>query len=80
MSRFYRDLHDRELLSQAASVLQEVQDRKLLDIILPPDARQEDEDDIFPRRLASVTVSNKRLVLVVEHRFFQKSQGASQSR
>ncbi len=57
-------------------MLQEVQERKLLDIFLPSDARAEGEDDVFPRRLASVAVNNKRLALVVERRFFQNSKRA----
>ncbi len=78
MSRFYRELHDRELLAQAAAILQEVQDRKLLDILLPADARNEDEDNtIFPRRLASVAAQKGRLVLAVERRFFQLSKHAT---
>ena len=77
MSRFYRDLHDRELLSQAALILSEVQERKLLDVMLPPDVRIEAEDEIFPRRLSSLSVSGGRLVLVAEPRFFGKSKRAS---
>ncbi|MDQ2841864.1 MAG: hypothetical protein M3Y72_12675 [Acidobacteriota bacterium] len=75
MSRFYRDLHDRELLAQAASVLQEAQDRKLVDVLLPPDALAPDDNNaIFPRRLASISVHSGRLQLAVEKRFFQKSK------
>jgi len=77
MSRYYRDLHDRELISQAATVLREVHERKLLDVFLPPDACVEGEDDdIFPRRLASVSIKNGRLALQVEQRFFQRSRRA----
>ena len=77
MSRFYRELHDRELLIQATAILQEVQDRKLLDVLLPTDAREADEDtQIFARRLASVSVHNGRMQLVVEQRFFQTSKSA----
>lgn len=32
MTRYYRDLHDRELLSQAESLLSELHRRRLLDI------------------------------------------------
>ncbi len=78
MSRFYRDLHDRELLAQASSILQEVQERKLLDVILPSDASMADEDSaIFPRRLASVSVHQGRLCLMVEQRFFQTPKRGS---
>ena len=72
MSRFYRELHDRELLLQAASILQEVHERRLLDIFLPQDARADGEDNqVFPRRLAAITVKNERLHLMVEKPFFQ---------
>jgi hypothetical protein len=78
MSRYYRDLHDRELLSQAASIIQEVQERKLLDIFLPPDACMPDEDTaIFPRRLASIGINKERLALTVEPRFFQSAKRAN---
>jgi hypothetical protein len=72
MSRYYRELHDRELLAQAAIVLREVQDRKLLDVYLPPDAQMPGEDTaVFPRRLAGVSVNKGRLTLAVEPRFFK---------
>ena len=78
MSRFYQDLHDRELLTQAALILAEVQERKLLDIFLPPDACMPDEDtSVFPRRLASVCLDKGKLALVVEKRFFQSAKRAS---
>jgi hypothetical protein len=35
MSRYYRDLHDRELLNQAESVLAELHRRRLLDVRVP---------------------------------------------
>lgn len=77
MSRYYRDLHDRELLSQAASVLHEVQERKLIDVVLPADARMPDEDSsVFPRRLTSISIINGRLSLAVEQRFFQTAKRA----
>jgi hypothetical protein len=73
MSRFYRELHDRELVAQAAMILNEVADRKLLDVQLPPDAQMPDEDtSVFPRRLASVSMRNNRLTLAVEPRFFKR--------
>ena len=76
MSRFYRDLHDRELLAQAASVLHEAQQRKLIDVFLPPDARAPDEDPaVFPRRLAGIGIRDGRLLLSVEPRFFQNFNG-----
>lgn len=80
MSRYYRELHDRELLTQAALVLQEVQERKLLDVILPADARTESDDEIFPRRIASFSTTGGRLSLTVEQRFFNKSRSAGTGR
>ena len=72
MSRFYRELHDRELLLQAAAILQEVHERRLLDVFLPPEARAQGEDtQVFPRRLATIQVKNERLQLLVEKFFFQ---------
>lgn len=74
MSRFYRELHDRELLNQAAAVLEEVHARKLIDVYLPADAQMQDEDTaIFPRRLGSLVVRNGRLALTVEPRFFRSA-------
>lgn len=72
MSRYYRELHDRELLAQAAIALREVQERKLLDVYLPPDAQMPGEDTtVFPRRLAAVSVNKGRLAIAVEPRFFK---------
>ena len=34
MTRYYRDLHDRELLSQGESVLAELHRRRLLDVLV----------------------------------------------
>lgn len=76
MSRYYRDLHDRELLTQAALVLKEVQERQLLDVLLPADVRTDPDDEVFPRRVASFSISSGRLSLQVERRFFNHSKGA----
>lgn len=73
MSRFYRELHDRELLLQAEEILEELHHRKLIDVFLSrPDASNEERlrDVIFPRRLSSLHVSNGKLVLAVEPSFF----------
>ena len=75
MSYFYRELHDRELLSQAELILQELQDRALIDVFLPPSDVGEQErtlDTVFPRRLTSISVENGKLALSVERRFFQE--------
>jgi hypothetical protein len=39
MTRYYRDLHDRELLNQAEAMLGELHRRRLLEIRGPSDAR-----------------------------------------
>jgi hypothetical protein len=75
MSHFYRELHDRELLNQAEAVLQEVQRRALVDVILPrADAQQHEtaQGIVFPRRLAGVAVENGKLALWVEQSFFRE--------
>ena len=75
MSHFYRELHDRELLTQAEVILQEIQRRALVDVFLPRDDTREHEKAhglIFPRRLASVAVENGKLALWVERKFFRE--------
>jgi hypothetical protein len=44
MTRYYRDLHDRELLSQAEMMLAELQRRRLLDIRLSSNSRSTASD------------------------------------
>ena len=68
MSLFYKELHDRELLSQAASILKELESRRMVDVFLPDD--QPANAIVFPRRLASISVLNNRLALLVESDFF----------
>ena len=41
MSRYYRDLHDRELLTLAEQILTEVSRRKLAEVLLPCQSDQE---------------------------------------
>ena len=78
MSRFHRELHDRELLVQAAAILQEVQERKLLDIFLPADALNAGEDNsVFPRRMAGIMVNKDRLHLMVERQFFHTAKNGT---
>jgi hypothetical protein len=75
MSHFYRELHDRELLNQAETILQEVQRRALVDVFLPRNDIQEHETAhgiIFPRRLSAVAVENGKLALWVERSFFRE--------
>ncbi|HWF46909.1 MAG TPA: hypothetical protein VG168_07890 [Bryobacteraceae bacterium] len=68
MSRYYRELHDRELLIQAELILREVSQRKLIDVFLPEEAAP---GNVFPRRVASATVENGRLAIKVEGHFFE---------
>lgn len=73
MSRFYAELHDRELILQAATILMEVQRRNLIEVFLPVGDRTAEEaasSTPFPRRLASVAAGNGKLALVVEEDFF----------
>jgi len=75
MSYFYRELHDRELLTQAELILRELQDRSLIDVFLPPTDVGEQErlqGIVFPRRLTSISVENGKLALSVERRFFRE--------
>ncbi|MBV8831341.1 MAG: hypothetical protein JO217_13295 [Acidobacteriaceae bacterium] len=75
MSRFYQELHDRELLQQAESVLRELQSRQLIDIWLPPTDLSPEEsqtENLFPRRFSALRVENGRLVLDVEQSFFRR--------
>ena len=72
MSRYYRELHDRELLVQAELILQEIGRRKLIDVFLPEELTR---DDMFPRRVASAKVENGRLAIQVEDHFFHNAAG-----
>ena len=73
MSRYYRELHDRELLSQAELILKEISQRKLIDVFLPEGASP--VDDIFPHRVESASVENGRLAIKVEGDFFRNAAG-----
>lgn len=83
MSRFYSELHDRELILQAATILSEVQRRNLIEVFLPAADRSAEEVSApspFPRRLASVSAGTGKLSLVVEEDFFTgrgRSRGAA---
>jgi len=73
MSHFYRELHDRELLLQGEQILREIERRKMLEVLLLSDdeEHQETRDVVFPRRLASITIENGKLMLSVERSFFR---------
>ncbi len=73
MSRFYQELHDRELLVQAAITVSELQRRGLVDVLIPDadkNAFEKQQSAAFPRRLANVSNENGRLMLIVEESFF----------
>ncbi len=80
MSRFYRELHDRELLAQAASTLAELQQRCLIDVLLSEaDVTREEraESTVFPRRFSSIQVEHGKLVVTVEKSFFSTAKAGS---
>jgi len=72
MSRFYQDLHDRELLIQGEMILEEIRRRKLLEVLLLSDGeeQQQPRDIVFPRRLSAITIERGKLMLSVERSFF----------
>jgi hypothetical protein len=73
MSRFYAELHDRELLAQAETILAELQRRNLLDVMLPLKdcgSQEMTRNIVFPRRLAHIAQERGKLKLVVEENFF----------
>jgi hypothetical protein len=76
MSRFYKDLHDREILTQAEALVSELQRRKLVDVFLPLEPLNHfvSEDKSFPRRVQSVSIQNGRLQLTLEPSFFRNHQ------
>ena len=75
MSRYYRDLHARELLSQAEQILLEVNRRRLIEVYVRSDSTDSgmgpgnEMPDGFPRDLAAVSVNHGRLTLVVDESF-----------
>lgn len=46
MTRYYRELHDRELLNQAESMLGELHRRRLLDIRVPVKAQAHSAEQV----------------------------------
>lgn len=76
MSRFYAELHDRELLAQAETILAEVQRRSLIEVFLPAaDASSQEAEagTVFPRRLTSIFVAGGKLRMLVENNFFRSN-------
>ena len=73
MSRFYQELHDRELLIQAEASVRELQQRGLIDVLVPDVDKNDFERKqavMFPRRLAAIRNEKGRLALHIEESFF----------
>jgi hypothetical protein len=68
MSQYYRDLHDRELLSQAESILFELNPRRQIQVRVPSSGWSDKEERICCS-LDSTVCEGNRLSLVVNRRF-----------
>jgi hypothetical protein len=68
MTRYYRDLHDRELLSQAESMLSELHRRRLLDIRVPTKA-QANVSEHVRCPVDSIVRSGNALSIVVDRSY-----------
>jgi hypothetical protein len=68
MFRYYRELHDRELLSQAESIIAELSRRQLMEIRVPCDSSP-GEDDSVPCSVGSVVRNGSRLSVLVDQKF-----------
>lgn len=68
MSQYYRDLHDRELLSQAESILFELNRRRLIEVRVPCNGPSDGENQVRCSLDSTVREGN-RLSLVVNRRF-----------
>lgn len=68
MSQYYRDLHDRELLYQAESILFELNRRRLIDVRVPCSGPSDEEEQVCCS-LGSTVCEGNRLSLVVNRRF-----------
>jgi hypothetical protein len=65
MTRYYRDLHDRELLNQAESMLGELHRRQLLDIRVPASAPTTSDGQVrYP--VDSIVRNGNALSIVVD--------------
>ena len=72
MTRYYQDLHDRELISQAEGLLNELHRRRLLDVRVPYDNAAKDQTVRCP--VDSVVRSGNVLCVVVDRNFEPTSQ------
>lgn len=68
MSRYYRELHDRELLSQAESMLNELHRRRLLDVRVPSKPHSNSAEH-FRCPIDSVIRTGNALSIVVDRTY-----------
>ncbi len=68
MSQYYRDLHDRELLNQAESILFELNRRRLIEVRVSCSGPSEEDGQVCCSLDSAVREGN-RLSLVVNRRF-----------
>jgi len=73
MTRYYRELHDRELLSQAESMLSELHRRRLLDIRVPSKAHATSAEQI--RCPVDSIVRNGNALSIVVDRMYEMFSG-----
>jgi hypothetical protein len=69
MSRYYSDLHDRELLNQAESVLMELHRRRMLDVCVPSSTE-------FVRCPVNAVVRNETVLSLVLERSIEGVAGS----
>jgi hypothetical protein len=77
MFRYYRELHDRELLSQAESIIAELSRRQLVEIRVPCDSSP-GEDDSVPCSVDSVVRNGSRLSVLVDQKFERPKSWAAE--
>jgi hypothetical protein len=70
---YYRDLHDKELLSQAESIYTELQRRRLIDVRVPCDKYLTDGTDFVRCSISSIERKDNFLSLTVERHFERPS-------
>ena len=68
MSRYFRDLHDRELLTLAEQILTEVSRRKLVEVVLRCESKHPEHMSGESERgtLAAVTREDGRIFLLLD--------------
>jgi hypothetical protein len=77
MFRYYRELHDRELLSQAESIIAELSRRQLMEIRVPCDSSP-GEDDSVPCSVDSVVRNGSRLSVLVDQKFERRKSWSAE--